>query len=210
MLKKAVQQGRSERRPEAYPLGYVEDLNDARTMLVDFFSILLGRRCTQYSPACGACSGRNSRETAWGLSSQRRQLDLTLLNREHSIGRIPLRKDVFPLAGRQRGFPSADCGKDGWGANVARRFRGISVNFYATIPPYATRTNSAMLDCNTRYPSPSSLIHPLKDWIYPSWGASNEGLLRLREHRERTGSPAPSIFLFFHTPTCEQHLLALR
>jgi hypothetical protein len=40
MLKKFVQQGRSERRPEAYPLGYVEDLNDARTMLADFFSIL--------------------------------------------------------------------------------------------------------------------------------------------------------------------------
>ena len=42
MLKKADQQGRSERRPEAYPLGYVEDLNDARTPLADFFSILLG------------------------------------------------------------------------------------------------------------------------------------------------------------------------
>jgi hypothetical protein len=41
MLKKADQQGRSERRPEAYPLGYVEDLNDARTTLADFFSILL-------------------------------------------------------------------------------------------------------------------------------------------------------------------------
>ena len=27
--------------PEAYPLGYVEDLNDARTKLADFFSILL-------------------------------------------------------------------------------------------------------------------------------------------------------------------------
>jgi hypothetical protein len=39
MLKKAVQQGRSERRPEAYPLGYVEDLSDARTMLTGFFSI---------------------------------------------------------------------------------------------------------------------------------------------------------------------------
>ena len=43
MLKKAVQQGRSERRPEAYPLGYVEDLNDARTKLAGFFSILTGR-----------------------------------------------------------------------------------------------------------------------------------------------------------------------
>ena len=38
----AVQRGRSERRPEAYPLGYVEDLSDARTKLTDFFSILLG------------------------------------------------------------------------------------------------------------------------------------------------------------------------
>ena len=27
--------------PEAYPLGYVEDLNDARTLLADFFSIPL-------------------------------------------------------------------------------------------------------------------------------------------------------------------------
>jgi hypothetical protein len=27
--------------PEAYPLGYVEGLNDARTKLADFFSILL-------------------------------------------------------------------------------------------------------------------------------------------------------------------------
>ena len=40
MLKKAVQQGRSERRAEAYPLGYVEGLSDARTKLPDFFSIL--------------------------------------------------------------------------------------------------------------------------------------------------------------------------
>ncbi len=42
MLKKNVQQGRSERRPEAYLLWYVEGLNDARTMLADFFSIRLG------------------------------------------------------------------------------------------------------------------------------------------------------------------------
>jgi hypothetical protein len=41
MLKNSVQQGRSERRPEAYPLGYVEDLNDARTPLADFFSTVL-------------------------------------------------------------------------------------------------------------------------------------------------------------------------
>ena len=39
ILKMAIQQGRSERRGEAYPWGYVEALNDARTTLVDFFSI---------------------------------------------------------------------------------------------------------------------------------------------------------------------------
>jgi len=41
MLEKAVQQGRSERRAEAYPLGYVEGLSDAKTKLAEFFSILL-------------------------------------------------------------------------------------------------------------------------------------------------------------------------
>jgi len=42
MLKKSVQQGRSERRGEAYR--YVEPLSDARTPLADFFSILRGDR----------------------------------------------------------------------------------------------------------------------------------------------------------------------
>ena len=41
MFKQFDQQDRSERRPEAYPLGYVEGLNDARTKLADCFSILL-------------------------------------------------------------------------------------------------------------------------------------------------------------------------
>ena len=56
MLKKAVQQGHSKRRVEAYPLAYLEGLSEARTMhgkrrvsarrgrageKSDFFSILL-------------------------------------------------------------------------------------------------------------------------------------------------------------------------
>jgi hypothetical protein len=41
MLKKAVQQGRSERGGEAYFVSYVEPLSEARTPLADFFSILL-------------------------------------------------------------------------------------------------------------------------------------------------------------------------
>jgi len=49
MLKKAVQQGRSECRPEAYPQGYVEGLNDARTMLADFFNSLLGFRLDTFN-----------------------------------------------------------------------------------------------------------------------------------------------------------------
>jgi hypothetical protein len=44
MLKKAVQQGRSERRGESYSGPYGEPLSDARTMLADFFSILI-RAC---------------------------------------------------------------------------------------------------------------------------------------------------------------------
>jgi hypothetical protein len=41
MFKKAFQQGRSERRGEAYPRWYVEPLSDARTKLEAFFNILL-------------------------------------------------------------------------------------------------------------------------------------------------------------------------
>ena len=41
MLKKIVQQGRSESKPEPYLGGYVEDFDEPRTMLADFFSILL-------------------------------------------------------------------------------------------------------------------------------------------------------------------------
>jgi hypothetical protein len=41
MVKKAFQQGRSERRGKAYSLPYVEPLSDARTKLEDFFNILL-------------------------------------------------------------------------------------------------------------------------------------------------------------------------
>ncbi len=41
MVKKAVQQGRSERKAEAYSVLYVEGLSDARTKLADFFNILL-------------------------------------------------------------------------------------------------------------------------------------------------------------------------
>ncbi len=40
MRKKAVQQGRSERRGESYSVPYVEPLSDARTPLADFFRIL--------------------------------------------------------------------------------------------------------------------------------------------------------------------------
>ena len=41
MLKKFVQRGRGESKPEAYPQGYVEDFDEPRTKLAGFFSILL-------------------------------------------------------------------------------------------------------------------------------------------------------------------------
>jgi hypothetical protein len=43
MLKSPSSKAAASEGPEAYPLGYVEGLNDARTMLVGFFSILLER-----------------------------------------------------------------------------------------------------------------------------------------------------------------------
>jgi hypothetical protein len=56
MRKKAVQQGRNERRGEAYSVPYVEPLNDARTPLADFLRILLEILCvvrpTEQVPSC--------------------------------------------------------------------------------------------------------------------------------------------------------------
>jgi hypothetical protein len=55
LFRKAVQQGRSERRGESYSVPYVEPLSDARTMLADFVNSLLeGTRLLlppQYPPA---------------------------------------------------------------------------------------------------------------------------------------------------------------
>ncbi len=41
MLKKSVSKAAGESKPEAYPLGYVEEFDELRTKLPDFFSILL-------------------------------------------------------------------------------------------------------------------------------------------------------------------------
>jgi len=41
MLNKAFSKAAGELKPEAYHQGYVEDFDESRTMLVDFFSILL-------------------------------------------------------------------------------------------------------------------------------------------------------------------------
>ena len=71
MLKKTVQQGRSERRSEAYPLGYVEVLSDARTMLADFFSILL-RDIVQN----GRLDRRQRRRLAWRAWKNERRTNL--------------------------------------------------------------------------------------------------------------------------------------
>jgi phage-related protein len=42
LFRKAVQQGRSERRGESYSVPYAEPLSDARTPLADFVNSLLG------------------------------------------------------------------------------------------------------------------------------------------------------------------------
>ena len=43
LFRKAVQQGRSERRGDTYSVPYVEPLSDARTPLADFVNSLLGK-----------------------------------------------------------------------------------------------------------------------------------------------------------------------
>ncbi|MDQ6733899.1 MAG: hypothetical protein M3Z35_07245 [Nitrospirota bacterium] len=51
MFKTVFQQGRSPKAtPEAYPLGYVEDVVEARTLLEAVFNILL-----RYSQGLGRC-----------------------------------------------------------------------------------------------------------------------------------------------------------
>lgn len=66
MVKKPVQQGRRERRGEAYFEPYVESLSDPRTKLAGFFSIRRGgltateQPCYKFQQAKqgnGACSG---------------------------------------------------------------------------------------------------------------------------------------------------------
>lgn len=44
MVKKGVQRGRSEETTAGVPSGYVEDADEMRTQLGDFFSMLLGER----------------------------------------------------------------------------------------------------------------------------------------------------------------------
>ena len=44
MLKKAVSKAAGESKPEAYPLGYVEDFDEPRTPLEAIFNILLFHR----------------------------------------------------------------------------------------------------------------------------------------------------------------------
>ena len=68
LFKKAVQQGRSKRRGEAYSVRYVEPLSAARTPLADFFNSLLVkealvRRLFTYRFQFFANRGLGSRQT---------------------------------------------------------------------------------------------------------------------------------------------------
>ena len=52
LFRKAVQQGRSERRGESYSVPYVEPLSDARTMLAGFVNSLLRSEATIFGIGC--------------------------------------------------------------------------------------------------------------------------------------------------------------
>ena len=104
MLKKFVQQGRSEQRGEAY-LRYVEPLNETRTTLADFFSILLETRgMVVYYTA-----------SKWGASSVGRALRSQRRGRgfnSPALHQYPeqLRKVEPPTGGFEGGVPPS------WGA----------------------------------------------------------------------------------------------
>ena len=81
MLKRAVQQGRSE-GPKAYPLGYVEGLSDARTPLADCFSILLGRHMSLPT--------NERQQIQLELEGLKRTLEWTEIQREQLLDRLDL------------------------------------------------------------------------------------------------------------------------
>ena len=60
MLKKAVSEAAGESKPEAYPQGYVEDFDEPRTKLEDFFSILLNIHRLVYFGEGGLCDFRGA------------------------------------------------------------------------------------------------------------------------------------------------------
>jgi hypothetical protein len=112
MLEKSAQQGRSERKAEAYSVPYVEALSDARTTLEGFYNILITRRCVM---TCERCHGLMVSERICdpqGMSSDLcvdgyrcllcgNIVDATILeNRRHSTGTIETRTVSDPHMSR--------------------------------------------------------------------------------------------------------------
>jgi hypothetical protein len=77
--------------PEAYPLGYVENLNDARTKLADFFSILLKEIADQLNRFFWRSSGMN-------------EVRREILEQAHPGLVGAQQNDGFPGLQRQRNF----------------------------------------------------------------------------------------------------------
>ena len=111
LFKKAVQQGRSKRRGEAYSVRYVEPLSAARTPLADFFNSLLVkealvRRLFTYRFQFFANRGLGSRQTVL-LARRTRTIKLCSSDArsEGQSGRLPLEEKqandsryiLFPL-----------------------------------------------------------------------------------------------------------------
>jgi hypothetical protein len=93
MLKKAVQQGRRRVRTGGVPQGYVEDSDEPRTKLADFFSILQGREL----PGSERAAIEMNELRAWinpyptVLQPQRGMADLADLDtRNIKVERLPL------------------------------------------------------------------------------------------------------------------------
>jgi hypothetical protein len=68
LFRKAVQQGRSERRGESYSVPYVEPLSDARTKLADFVNSLLGTDAA-IGPGSSRTANRHQRAEVYRLAT---------------------------------------------------------------------------------------------------------------------------------------------
>ena len=103
-----------ESKPEAYPLGYVEDFDEPRTKLADFFSILLANSCNPRHHSPETRSIAPCRPRGWGVASNSSTASLQRTERPFSSHRqkwnmapssSPIARPLDAAVSPEPGFP---------------------------------------------------------------------------------------------------------